>query len=369
MLGELINSRKLPSLKTRDEMVEILLKEEYGYLPNVEYNVSVSEEIELSQKLYPINDANLSYVNFTITSDYGSHTFKVSRVLYNDGKKHPFFIFINFRDSVPDFYYPIEEIVEKGFSVLSFCYKDVTSDDGDFTNGLAKVLLPNGQDSNDTAGKLMLWSFAASRVLDYAQSIDSLDFLNAAILGHSRLGKTALLTSMLDNRFKFAFSNCSGCSGASLSRGNSGVVNYDKTKNSTILEAHKYGETISHILTKFDYWFCKNYTKYRKNNFPVDFDQHYLLASIAPRFVYVGSGSLDLWADPISEFLNCVASSEAYINLGVKGLIHNDKLPCVNERFLEGRIGYHLREGVHFLSRHDWNNYMEFINLHKDDEI
>ena len=105
------------------------------------------------------------------------------------------------------------------------------------------------------------------------------------------------------------------------------------------------------------------------NIYPDNFDQNYLLSCIAPRFVCVGSGSLDLWADPKSEFLNCVASSVAYQNLGLKGLIHNDKFPEVNESLLSGRIGYFLREGVHFLSRHDWNNYMNFIDLHKDEKI
>ena len=46
---------------------------------------------------------------------------------------------------MPDWYLPVEEIIDKGFAVLSFCYKDITSDDKDFTNGLAKVFFENGE--------------------------------------------------------------------------------------------------------------------------------------------------------------------------------------------------------------------------------
>ena len=44
------------------------------------------------------------------------------------------------------------------------------------------------------------------------------------------------------------------------------------------------------------------------------FDQHYLVASIAPRKVLIGSAALDKWADPLSEMLCCVAASDAFEN-------------------------------------------------------
>ena len=90
---------------------------------------------------------------------------------------------------------------------------------------------------------------ALRRVLDYVLSLESTDSKNVAMLGHSRLGKTALLAGALDERFFCAFSNDSGCSGAALARENT-------------------GETIEKINKNFPYWFCENYKKYIDNECP-----------------------------------------------------------------------------------------------------
>ena len=84
------------------------------------------------------------------------------------------------------------------------------------------------------------------------------------------------------------------------------------------------------------------------------FDQHFLLACIAPRLVHVSSAAEDLWADPVSEFLNCYAS----------GLITEDRLPVPGDRFHEGRVGYDLRPGQHSFSREDWLNLITFLKNH-----
>ncbi len=360
-LQNLLKERNLPEIPEREKILEILQENEFGFQPSTDYSVTVSEPKIIDKRL-ALGTVELSNVTMTVTTAYGSHSFNILRETHNDGKKHPFFVFINFHPGLASFYYPMEEIADGGFDVFSVCYKDVTSDDGDFENGLAKILLPNGQENGNTCGKIGLWAFAAMRILDYALTLPSVDPDGAAVIGHSRLGKTALLSGMLDTRFKYVISNDSGCFGAALHRGNTGHGNEH-------LGGGERGELITDITNRFPYWFCKNAQKYRETNIPDVFDQHFLLASIAPRFLCVASATEDHWADPTSEFLSCVAASEYYKSLGVTGLVHNDTIPEGGEYLQEGRIGYHKRLGMHFLSRYDWNSYMNFIRLHLNEKI
>ena len=293
MFKEMLKERNLPKLLSRNEMLSILFKEEYGYLPQKPTNLSWKVEENIVGN-FCAGKAVLNKI--TIACEIGEKVFSFPfcvAIPTAEGK-HPFFIHINFRDAVPDRYMPTEELIDNGFAIFSFCYKDVTSDNDDFTDGLAGVLYGDGKRKPTDAGKIAMWAWAAHRVMYYAQTLKSvLDLKNAIVCGHSRLGKTALLTAATDERFAFAYSNDSGCGGAAIIR-------------------KKKGETVNDICKTFSYWFCENYKKYIDNEENMPFDQHYLLAGIAPRKVLIGSAAEDHWADPVSEQLCCMASSGAF---------------------------------------------------------
>lgn len=341
MLKELLKERDIPPLLARAEMLDILQKEEYGYMPMKPTRI-VFSVTEHYIRNFCAGKAILNKVDITVYFGEKTFNFPVYAALPTKKGRHPFFVMINFRDSVPDLYMPTEEIIDSGFAVLSFCYNDVTSDNGDFTNGLAGVLYENGERGNTDAGKIAMWAWAAHRVMDYAETLDCLDLSLSCVCGHSRLGKTAMLAAATDERFSFAYSNDSGCSGAAITRG-------------------KVGERVKSIYDHFPYWFCKNYAAYAENEHNMPFDQHYLAACIAPRYLKVGSAVEDTWADPDSEMLTCVAVSEAYEKAGKTGFICEDRLPRIGDVYHDGSIGYHLREGSHYFSRYDWNRLMDFI--------
>ena len=330
-----------PSRLKKAEIIDILLTEEYGFLPPAP--MSVTAKIKTSDDNFCAGKAVLQ-IKLTCDTGNGIFSFPVYYTCPVKAKKKPVpcFIHINFRDLVPDRYQPTEEIIDNGYAVLSFCYKDVTSDDGDFSNGLAGVIYPNGRTLKTQCGKIGLWAWAAMRIMDYAQTLPELDHSHISIAGHSRLGKTALLTGALDERFYCAFSNDSGCSGAAITR-------------------EKIGETIAAIYDRFPYWFCQNYAKYIDNEDKLPFDQHYLIAANIPHRVYVSSAENDTWADPNSEYLACMAASDYYKKHGLTGFVHPDRLPKPGDFFGEGHIGYHLRQGNHYFSREDWKRYIEFL--------
>lgn len=339
-MKKLITERKLPPLLSKDEMLEILQREEYGFMPPSPEKISFSKTRLRNDNIFA-GKGKLWEITVNVTVNGSEFSFPVSLMLPEGDGPFPFFVNINFEKNVPNFYYPAEEILDNGFAAFNLYFKDVTSDNGDFTNGLAGVLFPDGRKNSTDCGKIAMWAWAAQRCLDYAETEPKLDMSEASVCGHSRLGKTALLAGATDHRFRFVHSNCSGCSGASIARGNT-------------------GETVRDIHRSFHYWFCENYKNYIDNESNMPFDQHYLLACISPNFVSVGSASEDDWADPLSEQLSCFAASEKFIEDTGKGFIC-DKKADIGERFFDGNIGYFLREGKHFYSRTDWNNLIAFI--------
>ena len=359
MLKEELLKRNLPSLKSREEMIEILQREEYGYLPENNFEWSVSNFKRVDGRLAK-GEVIYSTVDFTLTNKNGSHTFPVHQFLHTDGKKHPTIIHI--AGKYPGNFVPEEEIVETEYNLIIFTFTNVTSDDGDFSTGIAPLVFPDGRQKDTDCGKIGLWAFSAMRVLDYVLTLDSVDEKNIAIVGQSRLGKTALVTGMLDERFTFTLSNNAGCSGDTLSRGNSGLPDFDG--NFTV-EKEFRGETVGRITTVYPYWFCENYKKYAKQGYGTDFDQHFVLASIAPRNVCVTSAELDYWADQKGEQLCCFAASEAWEKMGLKGLQECDRYLNPDEKLLHGNVGYSITPTTHFLSRHAWQNYMEFMRINR----
>ena len=348
MLVTELKKRNLPPVPARDEAVDLLCREEYGYLPPTPDAISFAVERNVIRS-FCAGAATVDRITASCVIGETSFSFPFYVTLPTKEGKHPFFVMINFRRDVPDRYMPSEELIDSGFAVLSFSYTDVTSDDGDFTNGLAGVLYPDGVRGNRDAGKIAMWAWAAQRVMDYAETLDCLDLSCSVVCGHSRLGKTALLAAATDERFAYAYSNDSGCSGAAITRG-------------------KEGERVRDICQRFPYWFCENYQKYIDREDEMPFDQHWLIGAIAPRSVCVGSATEDRWADPHAEQLSCLAASEAYERLGRRGFVGGNAFAVEGESFFEGQIGYHLRRGLHYFSRHDWHRLIAFVQRKENEK-
>ena len=341
-MKNLIESRKLPPLRSREEMLDLMIENVYGHLPPKPTSISFDVKKNVVEN-FCAGKATCNLVTAKCTIGEKIFSFPFYACVLNGKTKQPFLIHVNFCGGETNKYQPTEELIDNGFAVFSFDYQDVTSDNGDFTNGLAGFIYPDGIRHNPSdPGKIALWAWAAQRVMDYAETLgDVLDFDHSVICGHSRLGKTALYAGATDERFKFTYSNESGCTGAAISR-------------------EKVGEWVGRICNRYYFWFCEKYQSFADKESEMPFDQHYIVASIAPRKVLVGSAKEDSWADPVSEQLCCFAASSAF----EKGFDCPDREAEAGEEFLSGDIGYHLREGLHYFSRLDWQKLIKFVNLH-----
>ncbi|TWU17933.1 glucuronyl esterase domain-containing protein [Allorhodopirellula heiligendammensis] len=249
--------------------------------------------------------------------------------------------------------WPSEMINQRGYALITAYYGDIDPDTDDgFQNGIHGLMpefiasLPPEERPGSIAG----WTYGISCILDAIEKTPNLgiDVSRVGVIGHSRLGKTALWAGAIDPRFALVISNDSGCGGAALSR-------------------RAVGETVGRINASFPHWFCDGFEHYNQNENALPVDSHELIALAAPRPIAVGSATDDKWADPRGEFLAARAASPVYELLGLPGLLDDEgqtpsEPPQPDHAYSSGAISYHLRAGGHDLAKEDWQCYLDFAD-------
>jgi hypothetical protein len=241
----------------------------------------------------------------------------------------------------------LEQSVDRGYAVATFYSGDIDPDRPDVREGVQPHYRKPGQTQPGAHdwGTIAAWAWGVSRAVDYLVTDPDLDRERIAVVGHSRLGKTALLAAALDERIALAIPHQAGCGGTAPSR-------TDDPK----------AESVKRINTSFPHWFDAIFKEFNDHADRLPFDQNCLVALCAPRPVLCSNAVEDAWANPPGQFEVLKAADPVYHFLGVEGLGAKE-MPAVG-KLLDSRLGYYIRPGKHSMTKDDWKVFLDYADRH-----
>ena len=236
---------------------------------------------------------------------------------------------------------PIEDILAKGYGIATMYPSEIIPDHPEAGRAAMAQIFGNsalGADHNAAviAGWAYLWTAAAEAM---AADID-IDAKRIATFGHSRYGKSALLTAVWSEHIAAIIAHQSGTGGASLSRS-------------------KKGESVTQILSAYPHWFAPAYAKY-DTDAPIEVEQHHLLALLAPRPILLGNARRDVWSDPEGAFHAAIGADKVYELYGKNGLTAQK----LNNFDPNAELSFWIRSGTHGIVKEDWPAFLEFLDAH-----
>jgi dienelactone hydrolase len=241
--------------------------------------------------------------------------------------------------------WPLAEVVGRGYAVATFYCGDIQPDRPNVVEGLRKVLpMTRGSDAAEATATIMSWAWGIHRAVDFLTTDKSIDAKRIAVVGHSRLGKTALLAGAFDDRIAVVIPHQAGCGGTAPSR-----------------QHDPKAESVARINKSFPHWFCDNFKAFGDDPTKLPFDQNCLVALCAPRPVLFTNAAEDLWANPSGQFDVLKAANPAYKLYGYDGLTAQ-KMPSADDPLIDSRLGYWIRAGQHSMLPTDWRVWMEFTD-------
>ena len=220
------------------------------------------------------------------------------------------------------------QVVDSGYALVMFNRTELVEDLGHAdapdknrrTGGLYHVY------PGQAFGALSAWAWGYHRCVDLLHELAFIDADHIAVTGHSRGAKATLVAGATDERISLVNDNAS-CAGGSA--------------------AFRYvgdgGETLN-IINVFPSWFGPGLRPYLGREEDIPFDQHCLLASVAPRSLLLTYSLDDRWSNPEGMVQSAWAAGEVY-------------------RFLEAPddLAFHLRQGEHSHAPEDWDVLLDFI--------
>lgn len=218
----------------------------------------------------------------------------------------------------------------QGYAQVKFTYTDVAAD-ALTPGGIFYELYPHDASKYGDRGTSIAWAWGASRVLDALEYLDKhdpnlagkLDLTRIGVTGSSRLGKTALVAGMLDERFGVTAPMQSGSGGVGTYRYVPFYTQYSwaatPSAGTEVLPHRVRNQPHNHnlMLRYFmdERWFGENW--------PDDilgarlpYDKNLIAASFAPRGLYIICSNNDDANNPYGDSISYEGAKPVYEWLG-----------------------------------------------------
>jgi len=352
--------------KRRPEIIDFFAENIYGEVPIPSDPISKSFEIISLDSGCLEGLCTIKEVRITAKNKFGEVSMQLLLYIPNGIRKPVPVIFLYNGDDIkrrrleldgPQGYgrtingIPLKQLMLRGIGLVTIDGNDFGRDagivGGNVNGGITDLFFAPDQKFTEKNewGLIAVWAYAIRIGMDFIETDKGIDNKQVAVLGCSVNGKVALWAAATDERIGMVLLASSGHGGDAIWR-------------------RQFGETIDNMCTYLPSWLCRNANKYAKNINDLPVDQHTLLATLAPRPLYISTAQHDLWADQKGEWIGTWNATPAYELYGKKVTFSSSKQPPVDSPVIKSAIGYHVRSGFHGLTLYDWERYMEFIEYH-----
>lgn len=188
---------------------------------------------------------------------------------------------------------------------------EIAQQNSDASRGIGLYYQLYGNETT-TAGALMAWAWAVSRVIDALEAHPEAN-INAqklAVTGCSRNGKGALVAGAFDERIALTIPQESGSGGDACWR----------TSRAMLVNRQLATQTAWEIVTE-NVWLAESFNYFAQDNYTVGLlpeDHHELAGLVAPRGLYSTENVGFLWLGDWSNLECMTAANKIYQALGAK---------------------------------------------------
>jgi hypothetical protein len=243
-------------------------------------------------------------------------------------------------------YWCVASILARGYAFATFHESDIDPDKHDFTDGIHAAYASELPVAPNSWGTIAAWSWGLRRCIDYLVTDPAINPAQVAVIGHSRRGKTALLTAALDERVALVVPHQSGTGGMALSRNND-------------------QETTERINRVFPHWFADNFVQFDLKEDKLPIDQHLLAALVAPRALLDTEGLKDYWANGKSALKGLLLADRVYKLLGAPGIKGGGMIqgPATLTKANAGNLLQYRLDTDHTLNQDYWQGILDFADI------